>query len=374
MNDTIDHVAVDAAEVLHAGVAEVDTEAALVRLRVDTRSPRTRWMAAGGRHPLVAGAVAAMVVVAVVGVVLVVVRSDDDSVGVTSAEPGPEAFGPVVATLTGAEDPDLRAELRGPAEAVDGTTMAISISGGKPGESYNIVQCLRPGGAIVDPASSCRGAGEIVLDDRGAGWMPVRAWLVFDGQAVFHRNDCRLDPCGFEVREVMDQDRPGSGGPEAAFARAGAGALLPLRFVEDAEAPPLPELELTGLEQTVDSVVVRISGRNARPGRTPVVVQAYEGPVDPDVAIQPTVGSETAGSVEVAPDGTFDAEVSLPVEIEEDGTQTVNGVVVPKAPVRCDLEPERCTVFLAIPERSSGGPPDEGERILRPEPVGYPGS
>lgn len=373
MNDTIDDVAEHAAQVLRAGVAAVDTEAALVRLRVDTRSPRLRRGTPGGRRPLVAGAVAALVVVTVVGVALAVVRSDDDSVGVATAEPGPADFGPVVATLTGADDPDLRAELHGPADAVDGTTMAISISGGRPGQPYNISQCLRADGP-VNPASMCRGAGEIVLDDRGAGWIPVQAWLVFDGQAVFRRNDCRLDRCGFEVYEVMDEDRPGSGGHGTTFARDGASPFLPVRFDGGAAAPPLPDLELTEVERTGDSVVVRLSGRNARPGRTSVVVLAYEGPVDPDVAIQPTVGSTPAGSVEVAPDGTFDAEVALPVEIEEDGTQTVNGVVVPKAPVRCDQEPARCTVFLAIPERSSGGLPDEEERILRAEPVGYPGS
>jgi hypothetical protein len=374
MNDTIDDVARESAQALLTEVAAVDTEAALVRLRVDARSPRSRWAAAGGRRPLVAGAVAALVVVAVVGVALVVVRSEDDTVGVAAAEPGPADFGSVVATLTGAEDPDLRAELHGPAEAVDGTTMAVSISGGQPGQPYNISQCLQADGP-VNPASMCRGAGELVLDDRGAGWIPVRAWLVFDGQSVFRRNDCRLDRCGFEVYEVMDEDRPGSGGSETAFERDGGGApSMVVTFGEDAEAPPLPDLELTEVGRTDDSVVVRLSGRNARPGRTPVVVQAYEQPVEPFPAMQSTVGSATESSVEVAPDGTFDAEVSLPVEIEEDGTQSVNGVVVPRAPVRCDLEPERCTVFLAIPERRSGGLPDGDERILRPEPVGYPGS
>jgi hypothetical protein len=373
MNDTIDDVARDAAQALLTEVAAVDTEAALVRLRVDTRSSRSRWVAAGGRRLLVAGAAAAMVV-AVVGVAVAVVRSDDDPEGVATAQPGPADFGPVVATLTGADDPDLRAELHGPADAVDGTTMAVSISGGRPDQPYNISQCLRSDGA-VNPASMCRWAGDIVLDDRGAGWTPVRAWLVFDGQSVFHRNDCRLARCGFEVHAVMDQDRPGSGGAETAFEGDGGGAAwMVVPFDEGAEAPPLPDLELTEVERTDESVVVRISGRNARPGRTPVVVQAYEQPVEPFPALQSTIGSATDSSVEVAPDGTFDAEVSLPVEIEEDGTQSVNGVVVPRAPVRCDLEPERCTVFLAIPERRSGGLPDEDERILRPEPVGYPGS
>lgn len=138
--DPLDVMAREAAADLHSQVIDLDTEAALAALhRSSDGKPIWHHRLPSGRS-LVA---AAAVVVALAGVAFAVssVGGDDpERVGVGSEAIDPTSYGSLLGTLEGIDDPGLRAEFYGPVALDDRDEIAVSISGGIPGQEYAITQ------------------------------------------------------------------------------------------------------------------------------------------------------------------------------------------------------------------------------------------
>ena len=168
--DSIDDLAREAAADLNRRVEDVDTEAALADLH------RT---ADGERHPIrrlvpspraVALVAAVLIVVAALAVAVGNLGGDDPAGSTTT--PGetvdPTTYGPLLGTLHGIDDPDLTAEVYGPAELDDRSELGVSITGGLPGLGYAVTPCA-VGDPDFYPVANCGPPQELTLGERRIG-------------------------------------------------------------------------------------------------------------------------------------------------------------------------------------------------------------
>lgn len=384
MTADLDTLARSAAADLHRRAERVDTEAALHALHrsAGTGPHRVRRMVPSGR--VLALAAAAVVVLA--GLAFAVGTQGGDAtehLGTETTLPiDPTSFGPLLGTLHGVDDAGLTAEVYGPKALDDGSEVAVSITGGIPGQAYLVSQCA-VGDPDYSPVVSCATSDGPTLDGDGAGVAVIEAWTVFDGTGAAYRNDCRKVACELQIGAIVEDDQPDEGRPGTQFADQAehADALtdspwIPITFAADAGAPPLPELTASFLGRTDQGTRVRLKGSNLQPGPTLVLVDGFDEPRTGMLAHVPGVGPAEIDQVEVAADGTFSAEVVLPDAVTQVSTTTINDIVQDPEIVACDASPSYCVVQVASRNRSTGSVSGSGaaRRPLTAPPVRYPES
>lgn len=363
-HDLLDREARLAADAIHREVADVDVDAALAAVLAgpDLR-PRRR----------LAAAAAAVVLLGGVAVAVSQQGSDPQRVGTADAPPlDPSDYGPVLQRLRGLDDPTLQATIHGPELLDDRDELAVAISGGRPGQRYLLQQCV-VAGPDVNPAASCTFGPDFVLDADGAGIGVVEVSTVFDGVGWPHRNDCRIEACELVISGLVEEDQPDEGLPGTQFDDPNDAEVTPwpqLRFAPDAGAPPLPAMEAEVLDDGAGTTSVRITGRDLPAGAI-VELRAHGFTVEPSgfLASSGGIGSEEIATVEVAADGTFSTDATLPAQVTEEGERIENGVVQSPEVVTCADAAWSCQIRLTYED---GPPLVDGRPALVAPQLPYP--
>ena len=378
MTADLDTMARAAAVDLHRRTDAVDTEAALAALHRSTGSGRHRMRRRVHAGRACAAVAAAVLVVAALA--LAVQRfGGDEPERLGTAPPqavDPSSYGPLLGRLHGVDAPDLTAEVHGPEALDDGSEVAVSITGGRPGQHYGVSQCAVSDEAF-NPAANCTIGNGFDLDDDGNGTGVFRVWSVFEPGALQHRNDCRVATCELQIGPVLDDgdgDTPPAGTvlaeqPDLDEARS-ASPWIPLRFAADAGAPPLPEVTATFVAATPEGIRVRLEGTDLHPGRAVVEVSGFDAPGSGLTALYPSVGPVEVTTIDVAADGRVSEEVELPAVVREPGARAdVGGNEAPA--VTCGASPAYCEVRIVA---GDGVVVDDGagRGPLTAPPVRYP--
>lgn len=379
MSQTIDDRGRTAARELHSAVRAVDTEAALGRMPRRSARPAVRPFLLAAAAILLAGGLA--VGLGAIG------RSEPTESLNAAAQPAdvpidPDTYGPVVDSIVGVESPTLRADLHGPTLLKDGDQVAVAIEGGRPGMRYIVVQCTMTHDLAAGP-EPCNFPGvSVVLDSEGRSTAALPARSEFNASPLEQsRQDCRPERCRLTIHPVYGDmnESPNSnvdkfasqnlddGSRASEPVTATPASSLVLRFAPDAAAPVTPEITASYLGRSGDDLLVRLAGSGLRPGEFAISALAFE--VNPSVEVDGgLIGHIDLPKIEVAPNGSFSAELSLPLTIEEEGYVEENGEQVGRGPARC-LDPGfRCQITLRFPDENQG----TADNILLPAPIQYP--
>jgi hypothetical protein len=376
---TADHdtMARSAAADLHRRTDGVDTEAALAALHrsAGTGRHRVRRLVPSGR----ALAAAAAVVVLIAGVAFAVGTrgggdGGTDRLGTETTQPvDPTSYGPLLGTLHGADAPELTGKVYGPAELQDGSKVAVSITGGRPGQVYLINQCAT-GTPDYNPAANCTGWGELQIGADGTAAGVFTAWAVFGAVSVPSTSECGRDMCSMEILRLVEEDQPDEGLPGTAFAPADGAAedtqpSVPLTFAADVEVPPIPTMTATFIDRTAEGVHAHLTGRDFAPGQVDIVANGYLYPPTGMLAHLMSPAQEVVASVSIPASGRLSATVTLPEALTDlSRTTDENGVVQDPEIVACGVDTSTCDLWV-MPKASAG----EGTRgILTPLPTPYP--
>lgn len=372
----LDTMARSASADLRRRTESVDTEAALAALHRSAGSGRhrARRLLPSGRTLAVAAAATVVLLAALAFVAGTRGGDGTERLGTEPSQPiDPTSYGPLLGTLHGVDDPALTAEVYGPAELQDGSPVAVSITGGRPGQRYVLTQCAT-GASDYNPAADCNGWADLTVGPDGSVLAEVQAWAVFAGGSVPYVNDCRAVRCSMEISPLVEEDQPDEGLPGTVFAPTegtGVPASVPMVFDPEAAAPPIPTMTATFLSRVAEGEQVRIEGEDLTPGRYAVVASGYLHP--PTGMLAHLIGSAHAAvaSVEVPADGRLSTTVTLPDALTDLSETTVDGVVQDPEVVACGVDTSVCDIWL-VPDPGDRPAAEGGRGILTPVPTPYP--
>lgn len=381
MTADLDTTARAASTELHRRSEAVDTEAALAALHRSAGTGRhhVRRLLPSGR----AFAMAAAAVVLLAALAFAAGTRGGDGTERLGTEPtqpiDPTAYGPLLGTLHGIDRPQLTAEVYGPQDIEDGSDVAVSITGARPGQRYALTQCAT-GTADFNPAANCVSWGDLVVGADGSVAGAFDAWAVFGSGSAPFTTDCRGVRCEVQISPLVEEDQPDDGLPGTRFtprtpedeAEGRPGSVV-LPIAADAEAPPIPAMEATFVERVDDGIRAGIEATDLAPGRYDLVANGYRYPPTGMLAHLMGPAQSVVKAVEVAADGRLAVVVTLPDALTDITETSVNGVVQDPEIVACGVDTSTCDIWL-IPSATAAGaaPSSTGRGILVPRPVPYP--
>lgn len=381
MTVDLDTLARSAAADLRRRSETTDTEAALATLHRSTGTGRHRLRRLVPSGRTLAFVAAAVVLLAALAFA-VGTRDGDDTqrLGTETTVPiDPTSFGPLLGTLHGSDDAGLTAEVYGPETVEDGSKVAVSITGARPGQHYAVTQCAT-GTADFHPAANCVGWGDLVVGEDGSVAGAFEAWAVFGAGSAPFTTDCRGVLCEVQISPLVEEDQPDDGLPGTRFAprtpedeAEGRPGSVVLPLADDAEAPPIPRMEATLVERVDDGMRVGIEATDLAPGRYDLVANGYLYPPTGMLAHLMGSAQKVVAAVEVGADGRLATTVTLPDALQDISETTVDGVVQDPEIVACGVDTSTCDIWLIPSATASGAAPSStGRGILVPRPVPYP--